>query len=243
MFSSGAEEKRRDERLNTCQTLDELTAELGRRGFEISRSGVYLHLLPRDPTTREGKRHVKTAPVRLVKAQNSAHKTHADGKFATCSIRYLESLAGYLGPSEVLFMSLDDKARIPLGKTAAKVQAPMLMSLEYKVSLPDHDFPVGPRHNLIPSVAAVIEVKQDQLGKPEAVTYSGPTYICIRSGKHSSSTANSHADDFRRMAEKDVYKSCFKTTDGRMKPVVMVTVDGGPDECPRYKKNIAFAKV
>ncbi|XP_034253671.1 uncharacterized protein LOC117652688 [Thrips palmi] len=241
MFSSGAEERRRDERLNTCQTLDELTAELNRRGFEISRSGVYLHLLPRDPTTREGKRHVKTAPVRLVRAQNSTHKTHADGKFATCTIRCLETLAGYLGPNQVLFMSLDDKARVPLGKTAAKVQAPMLMSLEYKVSLPDHDFPVGPRHNLIPSVAAIIEIKEDLLGKPEAVTYSGPTYICIRSGKHSSSTANTHADDFRRMADMDEYKSWFKTTDGRMKPVVIMTVDGGPDECPRYKKNIAFA--
>ena len=50
-FSSGAEERRRDERLNTCQMLDELTEELKRRGYAISRSGMYLHLLPRDTTT------------------------------------------------------------------------------------------------------------------------------------------------------------------------------------------------
>ncbi|KAE8745820.1 hypothetical protein FOCC_FOCC007467 [Frankliniella occidentalis] len=73
-----------------------------------------------------------------------------------------------------------------------------------------------------------------------AVTYSGPRYICIRSGEHSS-TANTHADGFRRTAEMDVYKNHFKTSDGRMKPVVMMTADAGPDECPRYKKNIAFA--
>ncbi|KAE8737583.1 hypothetical protein FOCC_FOCC016955 [Frankliniella occidentalis] len=109
----------------------------------------------------------------------------------------------------------------------------MLMSLQYRVTLPDHDFPVGTRHNLTPSVMAVIAIKEDQLGKPEAVTYSGPTYICVRSGKHASSTANTHADDFRRMVDLPEFQEFTKTPDGRVKPVVMMTVDGGPDECPR----------
>lgn len=57
-------------------------------------------------------------------------------------------------------MSQDDKAKVPLGITAARV-------------------------------------------KKEAVMCSGPTYIPIRSGKHSSSTASTHATDFDRLTELD----------------------------------------
>ena len=44
-------------------------------------------------------------------------------------------------------------------------------------------------------------VQPNDLGKPEAVSYSGPTYIAIRSGKHSSSTAYAHALDFKRLLQ------------------------------------------
>ncbi|CAH0560583.1 unnamed protein product [Brassicogethes aeneus] len=89
----------------------------------------------------------------------------------------------------------DDKARVPIGLIAANKQAPLLMHVEYKVSLPDHDFVIASRHKLISSVYALCEVKSNEMGRPEAVSYSGPTYIAIRSGKHSSSTATSHAQD------------------------------------------------
>ena len=57
-----------------------------------------------------------------------------------------------------LFMSNDDKARVPLGLTAASLQAPLLMRMEYKVKLMDHDFVVGPQHKLIPLVYGICEV-------------------------------------------------------------------------------------
>lgn len=39
------------------------------------------------------------------------------------------------------------------------------------------------------------EAKPNEMGRPEAISYSGPTYIAIRSGKHFSSNATSHAQD------------------------------------------------
>lgn len=33
------------------------------------------------------------------------------------------------------------------------------------------------------------------MGEPEAASYSGPTYVTNRSGKHSSATAISHAEN------------------------------------------------
>ena len=43
---------------------------------------------------------------------------------------------------------------------------------------------IAERHKLIPSVYAILEVKPNMLGDKQAVSYSGPTYISIRSGMH-----------------------------------------------------------
>ena len=77
--------------------------------------------------------------------------------------RALESLASMLGPKEVFFGSFDDKARVPIGLTAAHKQAPLIMHMEYKVALP-HDWVVAAKHKLIPSVYAAINIKPDCLG-------------------------------------------------------------------------------
>jgi len=102
-----------------------------------------------------------------------------------------------LGPDEVCFISQDDKCRVPIGLVAANKQSPLLMHVEYKVSLPDHDWVVAARHKLIPSVYAGIEIHRNGLGNRDAVGFSGPTFIAIRSGKHSASTALSHGFDLK----------------------------------------------
>lgn len=94
---SGAHLRRRDETMRCCRTLDDLTRELRNFGYEISRSATYLRLLPRFQNSREGKRHVQTAKVKLVKAQTSDHKKHEDASFCTATIMALNSLASFLG--------------------------------------------------------------------------------------------------------------------------------------------------
>lgn len=140
---------------------------------------------------------------------------------------------------QVGVLSQDDKSRVPIGITAAKVQAPALMHLNYRVKLADHDWVVAAGHKLIPSVYGAMAIKPDGMGKEEAVTYSGPTYIAIRSGRHDSSTAASHALDFHRLLDLEEFRPFLKTEDGQVKPVVIISVDGGPDENPRYSKVIA----
>jgi len=147
-----------------------------------------LRLLPRRSDTGR-KRYVNTVPVRLTRAQTEAHKSRVDGKFAVATINNLEEIAATLGPDEVFFMSQDDKARVPIGITAANKRAPMLMDMQYRVTLPDHDWVVAVGHKLTLSVYAGIVIKPHDIGNRQAVSYSGPTYIAIRSGKHSSSTA------------------------------------------------------
>ena len=62
---------------------------------------------------------MSTAPVKLYKAQNSHHVSHPSKKFAHAIIRNLEELAAILGPAEITFHSQDDKAKVPIGLTAA----------------------------------------------------------------------------------------------------------------------------
>ncbi|XP_032779890.2 uncharacterized protein LOC116918320 [Daphnia magna] len=239
LHGSAAHEKRRTEVYRSVRTLDDLTEQLQKDGFQISRSGVYLHLQPRSSATHEGKRHVKTIPVKLIRAQNDAHSRHIDGRFCAQNMKRLEELSSILGPQEVFYVSQDDKCRVPIGTTAANKQSPFLMHMEYRVMLPDHDWVVAAAPKLIPSVYGAVEIQKDGLGKPESVGFSGPTYIGIRSGKHSSSTALSHAVDFESLINLPEFESFAKVgVDKLLKPVLVFSVDGGPDENPRYQKVI-----
>jgi hypothetical protein len=76
-----------------------------------------------------------------------------------------------LEPHENCLLSQDDKARVPIAE----------------------------RHKFFPSVYASVSIPNGCLGDPEITGYSGRTYVAIRSGKHASSTAYSHALDMDRL--------------------------------------------
>ena len=182
-IGGASDSRRRSEMIRSCKTLHELHEQLKKQlNFKISESAVYLRLLPHRSNTNEGKRHVKTVPVKLVKAQTSEHKLHIDTEFCLATIRAVETVASLLGPEQVFYLSQDDKVRIALGITDAKPQRPMLMHMEYKVTLPNHDWVKAERHKLIPSVYAEITIKKDGFGNPDVVTCLATTVIRIRSG-------------------------------------------------------------
>lgn len=132
LHGSAAHERRRDDVIRTVKTLDDLVDKLEENGFSLSRSAAYLRLLPRRSNSIEGKRHVRTVPVKLIRASNDLHREHSDSKFAMTTIRHIDEIASILGSNEVTYLSQDDKAKIPIGVTAAKSQAPLLMHMEYR---------------------------------------------------------------------------------------------------------------
>ena len=89
------------------------------------------------------------------------------------------------------------------------------MHLDYKVSLPDHDWVIATKHKLIPSVYAPLLIDDDK------VKYSGPTYIAIRSGKHDSSSATTHNDDLRSLFQYEPFHSFTRNGRGDVKPIVI----------------------
>lgn len=73
----------------------------------------------------------------------------------------------------------------------------------------------------------------------EAVSYSGPTYIAIHSAKHNSSSTLMHNRDLKRLHDLKEFKQVLYTEENQSKPIVIITVDGGPDVNPRYVPTIA----
>ena len=89
-----------------------------------------------------------------------------------------------------------------------------MQSWEYRVCLPDHDFPIGSQHKLIPSVYA------SRVMKEWKISFSGPTYIAICSQKHDSSTAETHQRDFEKLLLLEELNASARGSDGLLKPLL-----------------------
>lgn len=73
---------------------------------------MYLRFEPRRVDSFEGRRHVATVPVKLMKCKFDEHQSHVDTIFCKTAIEYLDVVASILGPEQVFYMSRDDKVDI-----------------------------------------------------------------------------------------------------------------------------------
>ena len=177
---AGADSHRRTDVLNSCKTLDDLHAALLKEGYILSRQALYLRLIPRRADSQEGTRHVRTVPVKLRKAKTNLSNRHADADFTFSIKRQMRDIVSLFG-SDVFVLSVDGKAKVSIGATAVTKQAPLIMHVSYEIRLPDHDFVKATKHTLAPSVYAACEIKPPSSRVDPEITYSGPTYIAIRS--------------------------------------------------------------
>ena len=219
--SSAADDRRRCEHLRFAKTLDDLHSELTGLGFNLNRYATYLRLLAKRSDFRERKRHFQTVKLKLVRPENFLRKKNPQS-FTKSFMDDLFDVCELFGPKSLLVLSIDDKARVKLGLAAALLQSAMLMSMDYKVRLPDHSLVVGELHWLIPSVYGVCDIDEKC-----CLTCSGDRFIRVRSGKHDSSTPFTHAYDIREL---------FKCDLVNMKPIVIYMSDGATDEAPRFPK-------
>ncbi len=148
---AGADEKRRTALFNSVKTLEGLHAALNERGYCLSKTATYYRLMPSNAHHKDAQRHKHTVPITLSRPQSDLRKPHVDAHFAMASVKYAKELAALFTDKNVFFLSQDDKARVPIGIPISKKQTAILMHMDHLVSLPDHDFPIGERHKLIPS--------------------------------------------------------------------------------------------
>ena len=70
------QERRRDELITSCRTLDQLLDVVHSKGYSASRTTLHLRFFPLRNNTRQGKLHFKLIPVKFSKPQNKARKRH-----------------------------------------------------------------------------------------------------------------------------------------------------------------------
>ena len=120
LVGSSAELRRHTKVMNSCKSLDDLTVKLKDLGFNLSRSFVYLCLLPRRINILEKKRHKKVANVKSCRAMPMQRVKNPERWFPLFTIHYVEDLAVLMGRENVAILGKDDKALILLGITVAK---------------------------------------------------------------------------------------------------------------------------
>ena len=81
-----------------------------------------------------------SVPVKLLRPECNLRKSNVDRMYARSIVEDTHDIETLFGHDQVTFLSCDDKARIPLGITAVQKQAPIIMSLEYKVLKKLHSF-------------------------------------------------------------------------------------------------------
>ena len=233
---AGADFRRRTDVLNACKSLDELHAGFLAEGYILSCQAAYLRVIPKRSDSHEGKCHVHTVPVKIRRAQNNLRNKHEDANFCFATKQYMKDIVSLFGEKNVFVLSVP----IPIGVTTANKEMPLIMHVDYEIRLPDHDFVKATKHKLTPSVYAACEIRSTSSKTAPEISYSGPTYIAIRSGKHDSSTAYSHGRDFDYALVLEEFQSVVKN-DGEIKPVAMIFSDGGPDENPCFPKTLDVA--
>ena len=97
---------------------------------------------------------IQVANVKLCRVQNNQHSKNPDWWFAATAVKDVEDLAVLTGAANVTVVGKDDKSHVLLGVPAANKQSPILVTMEYPVTLSDHKFVVATKHKLIPSVYA-----------------------------------------------------------------------------------------
>ena len=120
--TAGVDNKRRTDILEACHTLDDLHAALLKEGYTLSRIALYLKLLPQRSDSAERKKHARTVPVKIRRANNNLRTRHEDANFTFATKEYLKSLASFFGKNNAFVQSVEHKAELPMWVTAAKYQ-------------------------------------------------------------------------------------------------------------------------
>ncbi|CAG8795932.1 21422_t:CDS:2, partial [Dentiscutata erythropus] len=120
MISNIDKEKKQEAQLGLLEAIVQIVSLDGQA--DKKRCSELIQLISRQYSSKKGKQHVKMVPVKLLKFQNSARRSHDDTYFCAALIRNIKEIVLLLGPKNALVISQDDKARIPLSLATANKQ-------------------------------------------------------------------------------------------------------------------------
>ena len=226
-----ADEKRRREvvKVRIIENLHKTLEE--NYNVYMARTTLNNYLLPRQSNSIAAKAHHHPAWVAVAGVSRTETRDHPDGHYCLASVKNARQFATVFADKAVI-ISQDDKAKIGLGVPAVGRTFRTLQSVHEPVSVADHDFPLGNGQKLVPSVYLMIKPNEsnDELR-------TGQLAIFVRRQWSLGTSSLSHMQDLENLALDPKYNDVLKTN-GEIRPIWVLLVDGGPDENPRHLKNI-----
>ncbi|GBC35238.2 hypothetical protein GLOIN_2v1766467 [Rhizophagus irregularis DAOM 181602=DAOM 197198] len=133
---------------------------------------------------------------------------------------------------ELIIISQDDKVKIGLGIPAVGRTFKTIQSVNEPVTVEDHDFLTGSKMKLIPSIYLVINPADSS-----NTLRTGQLFIFIRPEYFIGTSSATHIVDLESTVKNENFSNTLKK-ENKVRPIWVLLVDGGPDENPKYMKNI-----
>ncbi|EXX58145.1 hypothetical protein GLOIN_2v1783204 [Rhizophagus irregularis DAOM 181602=DAOM 197198] len=197
----------------------------------MARTTLNNYLLPRQSNSIAARAHHHPAWVTVAGVSRTEIRDHPDGHYCLASVKSARQFATVFADKAVI-ISQDDKAKIGLGVPAVGQTFRTLQSVHEPVGVADYDFPLGSGQKLVPSVYLMMKPNEsnDELR-------TGQLAIFVRRQWSLGTSSLSHMQDLKNLALNPKYSDVLKTN-GEVRPIWVLLVNGGPDEDPRHLKNI-----
>ena len=193
-----------------------------------SESFLTRYLIPRTQAAAESASTSQPLiPLKLVMQQKVIEKPNVDAYYNASMYKYLRSYAVEIGDDKVTFIGWDDKTGVDLGEPeqpTAATQNPTKswMPAGKTVGEGQHSFH---KTNLTPSVRLIHKVPDDIDGS----FFRGQPQVCMKDAIFEHSTSARHATELLQM---------FQVNPDLLKPVLILTNDGGVDHTIRHSRNV-----
>ncbi|CAB4483265.1 unnamed protein product [Rhizophagus irregularis] len=151
--------------------------------------------------------------------------------FAAPSVKAARTFAEVFA-DETIIISQDDKAKIGLGIPAVGRTFKAIQTTNEPVTVENHDFPMGSKIKLIPSVYLIINPADSS-----DTLRTGQLSIFIRPEYFIGTSSATHMVDLKNIISNEKFSATLKK-ENEVKPILILLVDGGPDENPKHMKNI-----
>ena len=197
----------------------------------MARTTLKSYLLPCQSNSIAAKAHHHPAWVAVAGVSRTEMREHPDSHYCLASVKCAKQFASTFADVSVV-ISQDDKAKIGLGVPAVGRTFRTLQSVNEPTTIADYDFPMGSGQKLIPSVYLMINQNESN---DELRTEKLAIFVCSQWSLGTSSLT--HMQDLESLASNSQYDDVLKTN-GTIRPIWILLVDGGPDENPRHLKNI-----
>src|SRR5439155_19887001 len=97
----------------------------------MSKSTLQNYMQPRHSGSREAQQHHHPAQIRLAAVGRNEMNEHIDGHYCLTSVKGVKSF-------DVVLISQDDKAKVPLGIAAVGRTFKTMQTINELISVPDH---------------------------------------------------------------------------------------------------------